>query len=134
LVEVASLINCTNSEYLGIQERIYNSFKNINPNEEYNDLKEKLKKLSIIFQFNENCDKENIENLQPNQLTVDNLTIDWLRQRIADLEESIKECREKQDKMKNDTNGRSLSITLPSSPLNSVVLDSENSLDLGQSR
>lgn len=40
--------------------------------------------------------------LQPNTLTVDNLTVDWLRSKLADLENSVKECQEKQLKMQMD--------------------------------
>lgn len=34
--------------------------------------------------------------LHPNQLTVDNLTVEPLRNRLVELETSIKECQEKQ--------------------------------------
>lgn len=37
--------------------------------------------------------------LQPNTLAVDNLTIDWLRSRLSELETSVKECQEKQSKL-----------------------------------
>lgn len=56
----------------------------------------------VIFQFDQTLieDKDSLGNkLQPNSLTVDNLTVDWLRLRLTDFESSIKECQEKQTKL-----------------------------------
>ena len=47
-------------------------------------------------------DKETLGKLQPNSLTVDNLTVDWLRTRLNDLECSVKDCQEKQSKLQTD--------------------------------
>lgn len=34
--------------------------------------------------------------LQPNQLTVDNLTVEWLKEKLTELESSLQDNREKQ--------------------------------------
>lgn len=58
--------------------------------------------------------EDNVGKLLPNTLTVDNLTVDWLRQRLNDLESSVRDCQDKQNKLLNESNGN-----LPNSP-NSV--------------
>lgn len=75
----------------------------------------------VIFQFDQSLieDKDSLGNkLQPNSLTVDNLTVDWLRLRLTEFESSIKECQEKQTKlMENGT---------ISSPITSPVMNGVN--------
>lgn len=67
----------------------------------------------IVFQFDITLIEDTLGNkLQPNALTVDNLTVDWLRSRLNDLETSIKECQDKQAKL--DCNG---STNKPASPI-----------------
>lgn len=39
---------------------------------------------------------------------MDNLTVDWLRTRLNDLEIAIKDCQKKQEKMICDLNGSAL--------------------------
>lgn len=72
----------------------------------------------MIFRFDDQLIEDTVGKLQPNQLTVDNLTVDSLRQRVADLETSVKECQEKQTKIQTESNGKILSSTssLPTSP------------------
>lgn len=74
----------------------------------------------MIFRFDDSSDvDDNVGNLQPNQLTVDNLTIDSLRQRIGDLENSVKECLEKQQKIQEENKERlSSSSNSPGSSAN----------------
>lgn len=72
--------------------------------------------LPVIFRFDDQLIEDTVGKLQPNQLTVDNLTVDWLRQRLNDLENSVKECQEKQNKLPTETNGK---LSTPSSPLSS---------------
>lgn len=70
----------------------------------------------IVFQFDQTLIEDTLGNkLQPNALTVDNLTVDWLRARLTDLESSIKECQDKQTKVITDGNG---TIKPPSPVLN----------------
>lgn len=74
--------------------------------------------LPVIFRFDDQLIEDTVGKLQPNQLTVDNLTVDWLRQRITDLETSVKDCQEKQTKIQGDSNGKisSSASSLPTSP------------------
>lgn len=62
----------------------------------------------VIFQFDQTLieDKDTVGKLQPNTLTVDNLTVDWLRNRLTELETAVKDSQEKQLKMQleNGTN------------------------------
>lgn len=44
----------------------------------------------IRFTFDENLVDDTSGKLLPNKLTVDNLTIDWLRNRLTELEASLK--------------------------------------------
>lgn len=68
----------------------------------------------IVFQFDQALIEDTLGNkLQPNSLTVDNLTVDWLRSRLTDLESLIKECQDKQTKVITDGNG----VIKPPSPL-----------------
>lgn len=55
----------------------------------------------MVFQFDQSLieDKDTLGKLQPNTLAVDNLTVDWLRNKVTDLENSVKECQEKQLKI-----------------------------------
>lgn len=132
----------TAEKFKEIQRRIESNIQNVNPAEEYRDFTEKHKysqcvssaakydplicpkscmhrtspTTPIVFQFDQTLleDKDTLGNkLQPNLLTVDNLTVDWLRSRLNDLENSVKECQEKQTRMITD-NGTTVT---PSSPI-----------------
>ena len=72
---------------------------------------------ATVFKFDQTLieDKDTLGNkLQPNALTVDNLTVDWLRTKLNDLENSLKECQEKQNKVAIDNSPSSKS---PPSPI-----------------
>lgn len=58
----------------------------------------------VTFQFDQSLieDKDTLGKLQPNTLTVDNLTVQWLRTRLTELEVSVKECQEKLAKIQID--------------------------------
>lgn len=106
--------------------------KSIQPADEYKDFTEKYKSLPVLFRFDDNPIDDNVGKLQPNQLTVDNLTVEWLRQRIVELEHSVKDCQEKQ--MKVDlSNGRisSSASSLPTTPTtpNNVILNNSHPLN-----
>lgn len=75
----------------------------------------------IVFQFDQSLieDKDTLGKLQPNTLTVDNLTIDWLRNRLTELETTVKECQEKQTKMQLD-NGSSVATSVQSPLTNGI--------------
>ncbi|KAJ8979931.1 hypothetical protein NQ317_003673 [Molorchus minor] len=49
----------------------------------------------VKFTFDENLVEDSAGKLLPNQLTVDNLTVEWLRTKLSDLETGIKENQEK---------------------------------------
>ncbi|CAH0559326.1 unnamed protein product [Brassicogethes aeneus] len=56
--------------------------------------------------------------LLPNQLTVDNLTVEWLRTKLNDLEASIKENQEKRNQLTNSHEGLANGKTTPTSEIN----------------
>jgi tyrosine-protein kinase Fer len=117
LIEAGKYCDFTSEDHLTIQRRIDNAVKKITPADEYKDFSEKYKSLPVIFRFDDNPIDDNVGKLQPNQLTVDNLTVDWLRQKIVDLENSVKECQEKQQKVQNESNGKiSSTSSLPTTP------------------
>lgn len=74
----------------------------------------------VLFQFDETLIEDSLGKLQPNTLTIDNLTVDWLRTRLGELENNVKECQEKQNKLCLDsatvitTNGNG---STPSTPI-----------------
>lgn len=54
----------------------------------------------VLIQFDPSLSEDTLGNkLQPNSLTVDNLTVDWLRTRLTDIETAIKECQDKQSRL-----------------------------------
>lgn len=61
----------------------------------------------LIFQFDESLLEDIPGKLQVNTLTVDNLTVDWLKNRLNDLEVAIKDNQDKQLKIIGDLNGGS---------------------------
>lgn len=65
------------------------------------------------MKFDETLINDSLGKLQPNLLTVDNLTVDWLRNRMTELEASAKEIQEKQNKLLIENSGNSL----PSTPV-----------------
>lgn len=61
----------------------------------------------LLFQFDETLIEDIPGKLSASQLTVDNLTVDWLRTRLLELESSVKDCQERQLKMIEHVNGGS---------------------------
>lgn len=49
----------------------------------------------MIFSFDDQLIEETVGKLQPNKLTVDNLTVEWLKNKLNELEASLKECQSK---------------------------------------
>ncbi|XP_055679787.1 tyrosine-protein kinase Fer isoform X2 [Lutzomyia longipalpis] len=102
LQEACQYSDFTSDKFKDIQKRIEHSIVNVNPAEEYREFTEKHKTSPanpIVFQFDETLHDDKLGKLQPNTLTVDNLTVDWLRSRLSDLENSAKETQEKQIKL-----------------------------------
>lgn len=50
----------------------------------------------ITFTFDESLVEDTSGKLQPNQLTVDNLTVEWLKEKLTELESALQDNREKQ--------------------------------------
>lgn len=65
---------------------------------------------SSLFTFDDSLIQDTPGKLLPNQLTVDNLTIDWLRSRLTELDGKIKEEQEKMLELGESilNNGKSL--------------------------
>ncbi|GAB0088288.1 Tyrosine-protein kinase [Sergentomyia squamirostris] len=102
LYEACQYSDFTSDKFKDIQKRIELSIAHVNPAEEYREFTEKHKTSPanpIVFQFDETLIEDTLGKLQPNTLTVDNLTVDWLRSRLSDLENSVKETQEKQIKL-----------------------------------
>ncbi|KAH8271357.1 hypothetical protein KR018_007646 [Drosophila ironensis] len=110
LQEAAQYGDLTSDKYKEIQKRIDTVISGINPTEEYGEFTEKHKTsptTPLIFQFDETLIEDIPGKLQSSTLTVDNLTVDWLRNRLQELEGSVKDCQEKQLKMIEHVNGGS---------------------------
>lgn len=154
LLEASQYSDLTSNSFHDIQRRIEAGLQNINPPDEYREFTERHRlpifsiifafrnffknesnflpqnrtspPTQIVFQFDQALieDKDTLGKLQPNTLTVDNLTIDWLRNRLTELETSVKECQEKQSKLQME-NGTNLPIPTPS-PLTNGIGRKEN--------
>ncbi|XP_055612815.1 tyrosine-protein kinase Fer isoform X2 [Uranotaenia lowii] len=109
LQEISKLGDCTSNKFTEIQERIDSNVSSISPAEEYREFTEKHKTTPaapVLFQFDESLIEDSLGKLQANTLTVDNLTVDWLKTRQTELEGSIKDLQEVQSKMCHaDSNG-----------------------------
>uniref|UniRef100_A0A6B2EHM0 Tyrosine-protein kinase n=1 Tax=Phlebotomus kandelakii TaxID=1109342 RepID=A0A6B2EHM0_9DIPT len=102
LQEACQHSDLTSDKFRDIQKRVELSIAHVNPAEEYREFTEKHKTSPanpIVFQFDEKLIEDTPGKLQPNTLTVDNLTVDWLRSRLSDLENTVKDTQEKQIKL-----------------------------------
>ncbi|XP_028138880.1 tyrosine-protein kinase Fer isoform X2 [Diabrotica virgifera virgifera] len=98
LHDVATNSDLTSEKFKEIQRKIENSIESLKPSEEYKDFTEKHKTTPqepVKFIFDESLVEDSAGKLLPNQLTVDNLTVEWLRTKLSDLETNIKEIQEK---------------------------------------
>jgi tyrosine-protein kinase Fer len=130
-VEASSFGDLTSDKYVDIQKRIDAAIQTVNPAEEYREFTEKHRSssaLPVIFRFDDQLIEDTVGKLQANQLTVDNLTVDNLRQRMVDLENSVKECQEKQIKLQSESNGKisSSASSLPTTPTSIIQNNSLN--------
>nr|NP_001262411.1 FER tyrosine kinase, isoform E [Drosophila melanogaster]AGB95793.1 FER tyrosine kinase, isoform E [Drosophila melanogaster] len=110
LQEAAQYGDLTADKYKEIQKRIDTVIGSINPTEEYGEFTEKYKTsptTPLLFQFDETLIQDIPGKLQSSTLTVDNLTVDWLRNRLQELEGAVRDCQEKQMKMIEHVNGGS---------------------------
>ncbi|XP_033224721.1 tyrosine-protein kinase Fer isoform X2 [Belonocnema kinseyi] len=91
--DIVKYSDFTTEKFLEIHTRMRKVVDTIKPIEEYKDFvgKHRTRPASPIrFTFDENLVEDTSGKLQPNKLTVDNLTIDWLRNRLSELEASLK--------------------------------------------
>ncbi|XP_053661229.1 tyrosine-protein kinase Fer-like isoform X2 [Anopheles marshallii] len=135
LQEIAKLSDMTSEKFVDIQQRIESSIAGINSTEEYREFTEKHKTsptAPVIFQFDESLVEDSLGKLQANTLTVDNLTVDWLRGRQTELEGTIKDLQERQNKLCGDTNGTngaagSSPVSTPGTKPSTPILNGSNS-------
>ncbi|XP_055543617.1 tyrosine-protein kinase Fer isoform X5 [Wyeomyia smithii] len=102
LQEISRLGDNTSDKFVEIQKRIESNISSITPAEEYREFTEKHKTTPtapVQFQFDESLVEDSLGKLQANTLTVDNLTVDWLKTRQTELEASIKDLQEVQSKL-----------------------------------
>ncbi|XP_058810715.1 tyrosine-protein kinase Fer isoform X2 [Phymastichus coffea] len=93
LQDIVKYADFTNEKFLEIHARMQKAVDTVRPAEEYKDFigKHKTRSASPIkFVFDESLVDDTSGKLLPNKLTVDNLTIDWLRNRLTELESSLK--------------------------------------------
>ncbi|XP_008551388.1 tyrosine-protein kinase Fer isoform X1 [Microplitis demolitor] len=87
----------TSEKFQEIHARVQAAVDSIKPLEEYKDFigKHRTRPASPLrFTFDENLVDDTSGKLLPNKLTVDNLTIDWLRSRLNELENSLKSTQQ----------------------------------------
>ncbi|XP_057337459.1 tyrosine-protein kinase Fer isoform X2 [Microplitis mediator] len=87
----------TSEKFQEIHARVQAAVDSIKPLEEYKDFigKYRTRPASPLrFTFDENLVDDTSGKLLPNKLTVDNLTIDWLRSRLNELENSLKSTQQ----------------------------------------
>nr|CAD7429171.1 unnamed protein product [Timema monikensis] len=98
LQEVTQLFNFSSDNFKEIQSRIESSIDSIRPNEEYFDFTERHKTSPaspVPFTFDDTLVEDTSGKLLPNTLTVDNLTVEWLRNKLSELETSVRDTQEK---------------------------------------
>ncbi|XP_050349074.1 tyrosine-protein kinase Fer isoform X1 [Nymphalis io] len=99
LMEVVQRSDFGTEKFKEIQNKIESSVQNLRPQEEYKEFIEKYRSppsTPISFNFDESLVEDTSGKLQPNQLTVDNLTVEWLKEKLTELETILQENREKQ--------------------------------------
>ncbi|XP_012163248.1 tyrosine-protein kinase Fer isoform X2 [Bombus vosnesenskii] len=93
LQDIVKYSDFTTDKFQEIHRRMQKAVDSVKPVEEYRDFigKHRTRPASPIrFIFDENLVDDTSGKLLPNKLTVDNLTIDWLRNRLTELETSLK--------------------------------------------
>ncbi|KOB67757.1 Tyrosine-protein kinase Fps85D, partial [Operophtera brumata] len=99
LLEVVQRSDYSTEKFREIQTKIETTVQNLRPQDEYKEFIEKYKSPSptpMTFTFDESLVEDTSGKLQPNQLTVDNLTVEWLKEKLTELETTLQDNREKQ--------------------------------------
>ncbi|RZF47941.1 hypothetical protein LSTR_LSTR008745 [Laodelphax striatellus] len=97
--EMARLWNYASRQFSEVNTQMEANLEIIKPGEEYSDFTEKHKTHPtepIRLSFDKNLVEDSSGKLLANQLTVDNLTVEWVRAKMFDLEIRLKETQEKQ--------------------------------------
>ncbi|XP_003706220.1 tyrosine-protein kinase Fer isoform X2 [Megachile rotundata] len=97
LQDIVKYSDFTTDKFQEIHSRMQKAVDTVKPVEEYRDFigKHGTRPASPIrFTFDENLVDDTSGKLLPNKLTVDNLTIDWLRNRLSELEASLKTAQQ----------------------------------------
>ncbi|XP_075230852.1 tyrosine-protein kinase Fer isoform X4 [Lycorma delicatula] len=97
--ELARLWNFASHQFSEVNTRTEGHLEIIKTTEEYKDFTEKNKTQPtepVRLCFDPSLVDDTSGKLLANQLTVDNLTVEWVRSRMVDLEVKLKECQEKQ--------------------------------------
>lgn len=99
LLDVAQRSDLSSDKFRELQSKIESAVQNLRPQDEYKELTDKYKSpppSPITFNFDESLVEDTSGKLLPNQLTVDNLTVDWLKEKLAELEANLVDNKEKQ--------------------------------------
>ncbi|XP_026330370.1 tyrosine-protein kinase Fer isoform X5 [Hyposmocoma kahamanoa] len=99
LLEIVQRSDFGTEKFKEIQTKMDNAVQNLKPQEEYKEFVEKYKSppsTPVSFTFDESLVEDTSGKLQPNQLTVDNLTVEWLKEKLIELESTLQDNREKQ--------------------------------------
>lgn len=99
LLEVVQRSDFSTDKFREIQTKIETTIQNLRPQDEYKEFIEKYKSppsTPVTFNFDESLVEDTSGKLQPNQLTVDNLTVEWLKEKLTELENTLQDNREKQ--------------------------------------
>ncbi|CAH2981717.1 unnamed protein product [Chilo suppressalis] len=99
LLEVVQRGDFSTEKFREIQSKIETTVQNIRPQDEYKEFLEKYRSppsTPVVFTFDESLVDDTSGKLQPNQLTVDNLTVEWLKEKLTELESTLQDNREKQ--------------------------------------
>ncbi|XP_072929316.1 tyrosine-protein kinase Fer isoform X4 [Epargyreus clarus] len=99
LLEVVQRSDFSTDKFKEIQSKIELTVQNLRPHEEYKEFIDKYKSppsTPVPFTFDESLVEDTSGKLQPNQLTVDNLTVEWLKEKLTELESTLQDNREKQ--------------------------------------
>ncbi|XP_045535384.1 tyrosine-protein kinase Fer isoform X2 [Papilio machaon] len=99
LLEVVQRSDFSTDKFREITSKVETTIQNLKPQDEYKEFMEKYKSppsTPITFTFDESLVEDTSGKLQPNQLTVDNLTVEWLKEKLTELESSLQDNREKQ--------------------------------------
>ncbi|CAH1707420.1 unnamed protein product [Aphis gossypii] len=95
LTELAVQWNPASEEFVQIGLRMESCTDIIQPCEEYNDYTKKTERNDVEISFDDALVQGDTSgHLQANQLAVDNLTMDWVRNKMTELETRLKECQD----------------------------------------